>query len=154
MFTGWLTRGIIGLAAAVMAPVALACENPDNFQVAFRRAPPPSMERGEVVLQLDISSRVTVEEPPTIDKFGDDEIYFPNLFGVYNVKRVVSGHYDASQVKIRYGVTSCWMLGFEGADLIVGQPEVDNDGVAYFGIHHQSYPEAVAEFPESDEAAN
>ena len=116
MFTGWFSRGSVGLAAAVMAPVAFACENPDNITYTLRSAPPVSVSPGEFVLEVDVASRKDVEEAPIPIMLGEgDTFYLPNVFAVFDVKQVRAGDFAAEQVRIPYWPDSCSSFS-QGAD--------------------------------------
>lgn len=133
MFTGCLSRGIVGLAVAVMAPVAFACENPDNITIRLRDAPPERIEPGEFVLELDAGSKQVIEREPTVIDEPGFKIALDNRFASYNVVRVLAGQYSESTARVSMFETSCNFLGggTSGLSYLVGRSAVEKDGFAF-----------------------
>lgn len=130
MFTGWLSRGTLGLAAALMAPAALACENPDNITYTLRRVPPASASPDQFVLEVDVASRKDVEEAPIEVKLSDgDALNFPSFFAVFDVKQVLSGDFAAKQVRIPNMLSTCSAFSYgSDASYFVGRWVEGPDG--------------------------
>lgn len=131
MFARVIPLGIAAVAATVLAaPVTLACENPDDITYTLRSAPPVSVSPGQFVLEVDVASRKDVEEAPIPITLGDrDIVYIPNMFAVFNVKRVHAGDFASSQVRIPYWPDSCSSLSYgTDAAYFVGRWEDHVDG--------------------------
>lgn len=144
MFTGWLSRGIVGLAVAVVAPAALACENPDDIVIALRYTPPAIVEPGEVVLELDSASMEIIKAREEVIKFGNpatvypagesstSEMRFDVSYATFPVVRVVQGDFPGTLARINMSLWSTcqFMSGPEGK-FLVGSPLTDHDGIPY-----------------------
>ena len=99
---------------SVVAPAAGACITMDDHTFTLRPAAPPTVEPGEVVLEIDRKSMVG------------------GVLGRYirfNVKRVVSGNYAEPSVLVSYLPTSCSYLAYGETDsYVVGRLDQRRDG--------------------------
>lgn len=144
MFTGWLSRGIVGLAVAVMAPVAFACENPDDITIALRDTVPEVVEPGEIVLELDLAGIEIIkarEEVIKLDKPatkypsgepGSSEIRYVGSYATFPVVRVVQGDFAGALARIDVSLWStCQFISGPEGKFLIGRPVTDRDGISY-----------------------
>ena len=141
MLVGVLSRWFAGIAAVTLAaPVAQACERPDDIRVALRIYPPAIQEPGEVVLELDPASMVMVKVREDVFELDQDAqaspkkdyMTFDVVYATFDVTRVIGGDFADKQARISATLTStCSRIGAPGAHFLVGRPETDDDGIPY-----------------------
>lgn len=132
-----LSAGVIALSAValVASPTALACENPDDNMTALREAPPPAIEPGEFVLEIDVESIEFSEAAPTSVAVGEHTIAFDNRYATFDVKRVVAGGFEGRKATIGLMLSSCWSLGAPTGSYLVATPaKVAPDGTVYLPV--------------------
>src|SRR5690349_8417909 len=87
---------MLAAASLIAAPFALACENPHDTVSALRDVIPKTVEPGDFVLELDVSSMKAFEGAPLVEGAGGARTAFVNSYATFDVKRVVAGKYDGA----------------------------------------------------------
>lgn len=168
MFTGVLSRWMVGLVVAVMtAPAALACENPDNIVIALWKAPPAAMEPGEVVVEVDFASMKTIQtrevvlaldKPAVQSPIGEPvnaEMRYFVSYATFPALRVVRGDFADKVVRIETSLwSSCTFIGGSEGKYVVGRPAVDGDGISYIKVRWLKAAAYDAQHEQNREAAN
>lgn len=123
---------MLALASLIAAPLALACENPNDTVSALRDVIPKAIQPGDVVLELDVASMKAFVGEPQIEGAEGYRTAFVNSYATFDVKRVVAGAFEGNKATILLGNSTCWRLRSPTATyLMAGPEEANEDGTRF-----------------------
>ena len=120
------------VAGALLAPVAAACEDPNDRGAILHARPPTTTEPDEIVLRIDPAS-------------GEESSATPKSFNqTFTVLSVLQGKFEADRVEVDIAIWStCFTWAFEREDsYLVGRTKILRDGRSVFspiGISWRDY---------------
>ncbi len=147
-------RLALSIAVSLLAaPMALACDNPDNNTWALRDSVPTVVQPGDFLLELDMASMKTFSSAATDIKVGEHTLAFTTMFAVFDVKRVVAGSYSDAKAAVIVPMHSCGSLG-SGPYLLAGPADMSIDGTPILDSRLISWGEYKLQLHEEQKSSN